>query len=156
MKKQLFLSFVLASLIFSCSIKNEQTETATPVAAMTHMEDSLVTLWNDAWNRNDTNAIAAMFNDKSVVISGFDYVLTGADSIMQKWVNGQVKAVANLQTQKLQGNTSGNMAFYAGTWTLDVTNDKDSVVGNHKGSFTAAWEKQESSNWIISSIQMGE
>jgi ketosteroid isomerase-like protein len=154
MKKQTLVFAVLASILFSCSPKSEQKESATPSVA--HIEDSLIGLWNDAWNRNDTTAIAAMFNDKSVVIGGYNFILTSTDSIMQKWVNKQVKSVANLQTQKRMGNSTDNMAYYSGTWTLDDTNEKDSVLGKQTGTFTSAWEKQQDGKWIMTTIQMGE
>lgn len=154
MKSNSLVPAIIISFLFSCTAKTDENKAESAMTA--HMEDSLVTLWNDSWNRNDTNAIAAMFNDKSVVISSAEDVITGVDSIMKNWVNGQVSRITNLQTTKLAGASDASMAYYSGIWTLDVTNDKDSVMGKSGGSFTSAWEKQADGKWIMTTIQMGE
>lgn len=155
MKKQFLIIACICYMAAACNNNEVNKTEESPANLSASVEDSLIQSWNDAWNKNDTIALAKMFNEKSVMMSG-SQTITGADSIMKKWINDQVHIVANLKTEKVNGATSEGMAYYNGFWKLDLTNDKDSITGQSEGNFTSVWEKEKDGNWKMVLIHMGD
>ena len=149
-----YLMFALSGiLLWSCST-NSETEGVHADTAQKVSVDSLVNEWNSAWNANDTLAISEMLDANSVMLSG-EWKVVGKDEIMSKWVKGQLQTVANLQSTKIKGDVTSDMALYTGFWTLDQTSN-DSIVGTSKGNFSAVWKRQADNSWKIAIMHMAD
>lgn len=155
MKK--FSSLILAGAmlmfisLYSCMGNFKAPESIDTTASQVS-PDSLIQLWNAAWNANDSTAIANMFNNESVVLET-QWQQEGADSIMQSWVLGQLPQVSNLKTEKVASGVGDGMAFYTGFYTLDVTSN-DSIVGKANGNFTTIWKLQDDKSWKVKLIHL--
>ncbi len=97
--------------------------------------------------QKDIQAISDILSENSVVLGG-NWMVTGKDSIVTKWININVPAVANLQTRKITEGATSDMAFHTGTYTLDVVRN-DSVVGSEKGNFPFVWTKPAGQSWKL-------
>jgi len=145
------IALFIGVLISSCTNnKTVNSDTTTTVVSV----DSLNTSWNNAWNNKDVNAIANMFTENTVVLSG-SWEAIGKDSIMKNWVNSQLPRMTNFKTTKLIAEASTHMAFQTGFWTLD-TKRNDSIVGTAQGNYTTIWKKQADNSWKIELLHMGK
>ena len=153
MKKQKSIvgSIILSTAIFLCACTNKADNKT--VAATTISADSMIIVWNNAWNKDDSLAISDMFTDQSVFLSGTRKII-GTDSIMKKWVNKQLPKISNLSTEKITSGATNNMVFYTGFYTLDLTTN-DSITGKADGNFSAIWKKQDDNAWKIELIHFG-
>ncbi|HAS59236.1 MAG TPA: hypothetical protein DEQ87_08010 [Algoriphagus sp.] len=146
----LFLGLLL--LGFSCQTPKQEISTN---LQETVSADSLIQVWNKAWNSKDSTAISDFFNEQSVVIFSTNYIMTGKDSIMFKWVKNNLPNVSNLQTFKISSGNGQNLAYYSGTYSLDIVKN-DSLLGTDKGIFTTVWKLQNDQNWKIENMIFGE
>lgn len=117
--------------------------------------DSLVNEWNEAWNKHDSTAISNLLAQNSVVIFSTEEKLEGVDNIMTDWVNKNLPLVRNLKTEKTSSSTSSEMAYFNGTYTLDIVRN-DTVLGSDKGCFTFIWKLQDSKDWKMELIFFGK
>ncbi len=116
--------------------------------------DSLENNWNEGWNKKDSASIAGMFTDETVVMEG-DWIVKGRKSIMEEWVIRQMSKIDNFKTEKISAGVTADMAYYTGTYTLDIVNN-DSIVGNSQGNFTTLWKKQDDNSWKVELLHMGD
>lgn len=142
-------AILIVLLLIACQANEQNTNEPAQEQVST---DSLTGLWNAAWNNKDSTALANMFSENTVYLAG-DANLIGRDSIMVKWVNNNLPAVANLQTVKMSEGTSDGMAYQSGTWTLDVMNN-DSLVSKENGIYTFVWKKQADNSWKLEVVQL--
>ncbi|MAN86367.1 MAG: hypothetical protein CL555_05745 [Algoriphagus sp.] len=63
--------------------------------------------------------------------------------------------VSNLQTFKISSGNGQNLAYYSGTYSLDIVKN-DSLLGTDKGIFTTVWKLQNDQNWKIENMIFGE
>lgn len=138
-------------LLSSCTF--EEKRDSNPYESALVSVDSLNANWNKGWNENDPNAIAAMFTEKSLVMEG-DWIVVGRESIMEEWVIGQMPRMDNFKTEKIYAGVTADMAFYCGTYTLDILRN-DSIVGTSDGNYTAIWKKQLDNSWKVETLHMG-
>jgi len=143
------VALIIGVFIYSCSNNNQAASEIKVVSV-----DSLNTSWDNAWNKRDANAIANMFTENTVVLSG-SWEVVGKDSIMKNWVNSQLPRMTNFKTTKLIAEASSGMAFQTGFWSLDI-NRNDSIVGTAKGNYTTIWKKQADNTWKIELLHMGD
>lgn len=144
----IFIALVIGIFISSCT-NNKPVSSEAEVVSV----DSLNSSWNNSWNIKDTNAIANMLTENTVVLSG-SWKAIGKDSIMKNWINGQLPRMANFKTTKLASEASSDMAFQTGFWTLDIKRN-DSIVGTSQGNYTTVWKKQADNSWKIELLHMG-
>lgn len=144
------IALSIGLLISSCS--NNKPVTSEANAKLVSV-DSLNSNWNNGWNAGDENAVANMFTDHAVVLSGA-WKVTGKDSIVKNWVSRQLPRMTNFKTTKLASGASSEMAFQTGYWSLDVKRN-DSIVGTSQGNYTMIWKKQANS-WKIELLHMGD
>jgi len=134
---------------FSC-----QTPTAKDQnSATTVKTDSLVALWNAAWNHNDSAAIVNLMT-KDVVFIGDGRVQKGLDSVARKFVGPNSKVLRNLKTELLSSGSCGDQAYYYGTYTHDVAL-KDTVLKNRNGVFSCIYTLEQN-QWKIKLLDISE
>jgi ketosteroid isomerase-like protein len=144
MKSLIFCGFLF--LLFSCS----HTTTHESVIADPVNVDSLNAVFLAGWNNRDSAAIINNFADYAIVFN--DSLLhTGKTEIAERWVSGGVKVLGNIKTISSLHNTNGNIAYDAGTYTLDIT--LPHVVLKERGNYTIVWEKQ-SDEWKVAMVHI--
>jgi ketosteroid isomerase-like protein len=144
MKSLIFCGLLF--LLFSCS----NTTTHESVIADPVNVDSLNAVFIAGWNNRDSAAIINNFADYAIVFN--DSLLhTGKKEIADRWVSGGVKVLGNIKTISSLHNTNGNIAYDAGTYTLDIT--LPHVVLKERGNYSIVWEKQ-SEEWKVAMVHI--
>ncbi|MFN3999947.1 YybH family protein [Algoriphagus sp.] len=149
---KIFCFALTCLVVLSCTTPESKEDTSTLEPALVSV-DSLTDNWNEGWNNKDSASIASMFTETTVVMEG-DWIVTGRDSIMEKWVINQMPKMDNFKTDKISSGVTADMAYYTGTYSLDVVNN-DSIVGNSQGNFTTLWKKQDDNSWKVELLHMG-
>jgi ketosteroid isomerase-like protein len=143
---------LMAILVSSCTSKSiDNTAASTPVVS----PDSLIGVWNSAWNTTDSITLVNMFNEQSQVVFSTNERFIGSDSIMTKWIRKNLPLVRNLKTNKFIGNYSNDIVYYSGDYSLDIVRN-DSIIGSDVGCFTTIWKKQEDKDWKIELMFFGD
>ncbi|HRZ41909.1 MAG TPA: DUF4440 domain-containing protein [Bacteroidales bacterium] len=145
--KQFLLALALVSIFVSCNQKtNVNDEGATsPV-------DSLIALYEKAWNSNDSAAICSMFAPDAIVVDG-ELVMLNAAEMAEKWVSPYHRYARNLKTEKLKEWATPDRAGYSGMYALDIVVN-DSLRYSPYGIFTMVWEKTPDGFWKVSTANM--
>ncbi|MHC1775026.1 MAG: DUF4440 domain-containing protein [Lentimicrobium sp.] len=147
MKNSILFSFIV--LLFGCSQTNmENGDAGHPLNPVD--VDSLNAVFLAGWNNHDSSAIMNNFADYAVVFN--DSLLhKGKKEIAGRWVSGGVKVLGNIKTFTALHNTNGNIAYDAGTYTLDIT--LPHVVLKEKGNYSIVWEKQNDA-WKVTMVHI--
>lgn len=143
--KKTIAALGLITILFSC--KDAQ-KTSTIVATKAPV-DSLVTNWENNWNKHDSAGVRNMFVDDAILVDD-NLVTTNAAEFTEKWIHRNINMVNNLTSTKLQEWSDGNRAGYTGKYILDVV-VKDSVVAKPEGVYSVNWIKTETGDWKITS-----
>lgn len=139
-------------MLMACNFASTQSEPAV-VTSDVNVSDSLVQAWNKAWNTNDSLAIVSLFNQDAVLL-GSAAAVNGVDNIASKFIAPNYKVIRNLQTKELASGTTGNTAYFFGTYTHDVAlEDKTNV--SIAGNFSFVWHKA-GNRWSIKVAQIEE
>jgi ketosteroid isomerase-like protein len=139
MKSLIFCTLLF--ILFSC---NQQTTHESAIADPVYV-DSLNAVFLAGWNNQDSAAIMNTFADYAVVFND-SLIHNGKKEIADRWVSGGVKVLGNIKTFTSIHNTNGNIAYDAGTYTLDIT--LPHVVLKERGNYSIVWEKQ-SDEWKV-------
>lgn len=152
----LSLITVITFLISGCnqSANHEAGHNENHTAAPTVSPDSLITNWNQSWNTHDSTALTNLFTSNSIVVFSSKKRFTGGDDIMKSWISPTLLSVKNLKTEKISASSSADMAFFNGTYSLDITRN-DSIVGTDAGCFTIIWKQQNPNDWKVELMIFG-
>lgn len=82
----------------------------------TEVPDRLMTQFAEAWSRDDSLAVAAMFAEDAHFIEA-DTVLVGREAI-DAYQSPIMAGTGVMEITPLQSGTSGDLAYQAGRWTL--------------------------------------
>ena len=148
----LLLSLIGSTVLFSCRerLKTENnTSDSCCIAGVT--ADSLIQRWNDAWNTKDSIALKNMFMENATVLVK-DFVITGRDSIMIKWINENLPLVKNLKTESLKQCNCCCCVSMTGFYSLDVASGESTI--EFKGNFTFIWNQVEDKSWKLKVVHM--
>lgn len=145
-------AFLVLIMIASCTSKTVNVKADNSAVVN---PDSLMGIWNSAWNSKDSVTISKLFTKESQVVFAADERLVGSDSIMGKWISKHLPMVKNLKTNKFSSGATAYMAYYSGDYTLDIFN-KDSKIGADAGCFTAIWKKQNDNSWKMELLFFGK
>ena len=143
--KKTIAALGLITILFSCK---EAEKTATIVVTKATV-DSLVSNWENNWNKHDSAGVRNMFVDDAILVDD-NLVTTNAAEFSEKWIHRNINMVTNLTSTKLQEWSDGNRAGYTGKYALDVV-IKDSVIAKPEGIFSVNWLKTETGIWKITS-----
>lgn len=73
---------------------------------------------------------------------------------MKNWISQTLPVMKNLKTEKISAASTNEMAYYNGTYTLDITRN-DSVIGTDAGCFNIVWKLQDKTNWKVELLFFG-
>lgn len=116
------------------------------------MSEELMEKFRDAWRRDDSTSVRAGFSS-DVVLVGPDRNMRGKKAI-DSWAGKQMAGTGEMKITTLQADMSGNIAFHAGRWSLEVIGQDGKMV-TKTGSYLFTWRK-ESSGWKISAIMISD
>ena len=119
----------------------------TPESTSKAPVDSLISAWENAFNKHDSIGVRDMFLTDALLIDD-NIVAMNLDEIANKWIHPNINVVANLKSTKLQDWTTHDRAGYTGKYELDVV-VKDSVIARPKGFYTVNWMKTDKGDWKI-------
>ena len=108
--------------------------------------DSMMNLWNHAFEAKDTMALRNMFAEDAIIISNDEKVIS-RDSIMKKWIMFGQEETISCKTQKVYTCECCCCISYTGTFDFTVTAKGKS--DNEKGTFTLVWKTQKDKAWKV-------
>ena len=149
MKKNLFLIaivFLTMAIAFN-SCKCRKKESCSKKASCSMVKaDSLLGLWNNAWNTKNLEALKGMIAEKAIVIEK-DWKVEGRDSIMVNWISKELPKDNNLTTTPIAQCSCCCCVSYTGYYSLDIINKEGTK--KEKGNFTFIWRMQENKSWKL-------
>jgi ketosteroid isomerase-like protein len=146
---------IIFTLVFLGGIIGACTRPAlnTDDEALVLSTDSLVNLWNQAWDSGNVDEISALFADDALALSDSTAIF-GKDSITAQWIKPNAYFIKNLKVEKLIDKVTPEMAFYSGFYDLDVM-DSDSLISKESGNVTYIWQKQADNSWKLELVHLG-
>ena len=156
MRKKFFIiiAIFLPAFFAFFSCQNPGTEnSADDPCCQSVSADSLIALWNDAWNTNDLDALKGMIADSAFVID-HDWSTRGKDSIFAKWINPSLTVIGNLQTTPLKTTSCCCCVSMTGLYSLDYTSKEG--VSRAKGNFTYIWTLQQDKTYKLVLMHLTE
>lgn len=149
MMKNVLALLVFSICCYSCANPSSKDQSATTAVST----DSLVNIWNKAWNNQDSAAITNLMS-KDIVFIGDGKIQKGIDTVAKKFVGPNSKVIKNLKTEMLSAGVSGDQAYYYGTYTHDVAL-KDTTLTNRNGIFSVIYTKEQN-QWKIKLVDIAE
>jgi ketosteroid isomerase-like protein len=114
--------------------------------------DSLNTLFVEGWNQKDSAAIMNIIASDAIVMND-SLIHTGHSAIASGWVSGGVKVLSNIVTNPLNTGFDENIAFDAGTYSLDLTIPGGPLL-KERGNYSLIWKKQSDQQWKLAHIHI--
>ena len=114
--------------------------------------DSLNALFLNGWNNKDSVAIMATLAPNAVVMND-SLIHTGKEAIAKNWVSGGVKVLSNIKTKSTINQSSGDLAFDGGTYTLDLTIPNGPVL-KERGNYSLVWTRQADARWLLTLVHI--
>lgn len=107
-----------------------------------------------AWNARDESKVNAMLADDVHFLQG-EIVYRGKAEVGDKWVRETMGTIADLKTYTVSSGTDSNMAYEAGTFSVDVLpSGPNEPAGIGEGNFMLLWKKGEDGAWKLSYAQL--
>lgn len=140
--RNLFILLIIFCSLASCNSKSSNDH----IVSAPINTDSLVSLWNNAWNNNDSAAILNLMS-KDIVFISEGSISKGIDSLAKNFVGPNSKVLKNLKTSTIASGGVGDEAYYYGSYTHDVAL-KDTTIVGRSGVFSFIYKKEED-QWKI-------
>lgn len=147
-------AFLLILTITFTSCKEgakDQTTSDSACCAVGVKTDSLIGLWNDAWNTKNLDALKNMIAVDAVVLET-DWKVSGRDSIMANWIKVCLPVISNLKTEKITECICPCCISLTAFYSHDFTTEERVVT--EKGNFTFIWNLAEDKTWKLKLIHM--
>lgn len=148
--KNLFL-LMLCIVMISCNQQAENNQTDHISNASINV-DSLNAVFLAGWNNRDSAAIMKTIAEDAIVMNDAR-IHSGKDSIAKNWISGGVKVLSNIITVSMIRKGSVNLAYDAGTYSLDLAIPGGPVL-KEKGNYSMVWEKQGNGDWLLTLIHI--
>ncbi|HSI89819.1 MAG TPA: DUF4440 domain-containing protein [Adhaeribacter sp.] len=132
--------FLMALMLFASCTKTEEKADDVNVAALNSK-------FIGHWNAQQPDSVIAMIADDAQFLQG-DVHYNGKNQIATHWVNKTTGTINNLKLNPLSTATDVNMAYEAGTFTVDVpaqTADEPNATGS--GNYMLLWKKNSDGQW---------
>ena len=159
MKNYLF-ALGTAALLASCSGNNAPAASGAAPAAAAATTGGNVSVSDlnqqflSAWNNKDASKAAAFLADDAQFLQG-ETRFSGKDEITNKWITPTIGTVTNLKTSTVSTGTDANLAYEAGTFSVDVLpTATEKTAGIGEGNFVLLWKKGSDGNWKLSYAQL--
>jgi uncharacterized protein (TIGR02246 family) len=143
-----------ALLLTSCSGSGQPgastTATTTAANSSTANVADLNQRFVSAWNSKDASQVASMLAEDVQFLQGATH-FTGKDEVTNKWITPTIGSIANLKTYSVSTGAAGDVAYDAGTFSVDVLpTPTEKTIGYGTGNYVFAWKKASDGNWKIS------
>lgn len=107
-----------------------------------------------AWNAKNTTQLDTLLADDVQFVQGATH-FSGKAEVADKWIRATQNSIANLKTSTLSTATDANMAYEAGTFSVDVLpEDPRQPRGTGAGNFILLWKKAKNNAWKLSYAQL--
>ena len=141
--KALLYSLLLAATLTSCTKADEAVNV-----------QSLNQEFIGAWNSKDSGKINGFLADDVSFVQG-EVHWKGKGEVSQKWVNETLPTISSLKTSVVSSSTDANMAYEAGTFSVDVLPPAPGQPGGiGEGNYIFLWKKGADKAWKISYAQL--
>lgn len=114
--------------------------------------DSLNAVFLAGWNNKDSIAIMATLARDAIVMND-SLIHTGMEAIAKNWVSGGVKVLSNIVTKSSIQNTSGDLAYDGGTYSLDLTIPNGPTL-KERGNYSLVWTRQPDQQWLLTLVHI--
>lgn len=145
------ISVGLAIFLFSCAAPDPQINNDPSTPAQVNI-DSLKALFVARWNLKDSAAIVATLANDAIVMND-SLIHKGIDEIAKNWVSGGVKVLSNIVTTSVIRSSDTQIAFDAGTYTLDLTIPEGPKLKEH-GNYSMIWTKVKEEKWLLTLVHI--
>lgn len=112
----------------------------------------LMSTFNEAWNRKDSAALMNLIADDAVILAGRDKV-SGKNEIAEIWLRNTLPVTNNLKITDVQNGAGPEIAYSAGTWTMDLMVPGQPVAAS-SGNHTFVWKRVADSTWKLTLINI--
>jgi len=145
------LLFFIPFVILSCNQQADKIQSHNGLNNTVNV-DSLNAVFCAGWNNKDSAAIMNTIAEDAIVMN--DAVIhIGKDSIAKNWISGGVKVLSNIKTNSSIQKGSEDLAYDAGTYSLDLTPPGGPVL-KEKGNYSMVWTKQDNNQWLLTLIHI--
>jgi ketosteroid isomerase-like protein len=148
------LGFILVLLVLLSACKQSNNSKIDNRLSHSVSPDSLMNVWNAAWNNQDSTAIYNLLATNSVAVFSTKEKFVGVDALMTNWVNKNISKIRILKTEKVSSSISSEMVYFNGTYTVDITKN-DTLLSENTGSFTFVWKLQNNKDWKMELLFFG-
>ena len=141
-----FLNLLLGGvLLTACS---------TPKAPDTVNVQTLNQQFVEAWNAKNTVQLDSLLADDVQFVQGEAH-FSGKAEVADKWIRATQNTISNLKTSTVSTGTDANLAYEAGTFSVDVLPEDPRLPrGTGTGNFLLLWTKTAKNNWKLSLAQL--
>ncbi|GAB3560864.1 hypothetical protein GCM10027578_00230 [Spirosoma luteolum] len=141
--KTILYTLVGAALLTSCN----KTDEAVSVQSLNQQ-------FIGAWNSKNADQINNMLADDIDFVQGEAH-FKGKGEVSSKWVKETLPTLSSLKTSVLSSGTDSQIAYEAGTFSVDVLpEDGQQVRGYGEGNFILLWKKGTDNTWKLSYAQL--
>jgi ketosteroid isomerase-like protein len=143
-----FLPMLLATVLFATSACTKMKE------AETVNVDDLNKQFISAWNNKELDKTVAFLADDVHFLQGAAH-FNGKSEVSDKWVRATQSGISNLKTYVVSTGSDENLAYQAGTFSVDVMPDgPGQPMGVGEGNFLLLWKKTADGTWKLSHAQL--
>ena len=86
----------------------------------------------------------------AVFLAGWN---NGKEAIAKNWVSGGIKVLGNVVTKSSIQNTSGDLAYDGGTYSLDLTIPNGPTL-KERGNYSLVWTRQPDQQWLLTLVHI--
>ena len=98
--------------------------------------------WDDAFNRGDFAALAALYTEEAKLLPPNSQMIIGREGI-----EGFFSGGGNGQLTMIDLHLNGDMAYVVGEWTFTMQPEEGEAISNN-GKYVEIW-KRENDTWML-------
>ncbi|MFC5270891.1 YybH family protein [Adhaeribacter terreus] len=139
-------SFLIALFVFTSCTKTEEK----PTVNAAQLNSKFIGFWNA---KQQDSVIALLAEDAHFLQGNVHY--NGKSQVADNWVRKTMGTINNLKTSTVSSGSDVNMAYEAGTFSVDVpaqSPDEPNAYG--EGNFILLWKKGTDGKWKLSYAQL--
>ena len=147
-----YLLFILVLLLnFGCNKEAQRTGHNQSSDNIVNV-DSLNAVFLAGWNNKDSAAIMATLAPNAVVMND-SLIHTGKASIAKNWISLGVRVLSKIKASSSIKGSGGNLAYDAGTYTLDLTIPGGPVL-KERGNYSLLWTQKLDGQWLLTLVHI--
>jgi len=132
------LALMLAiPILVSCTTAPPPDTTAEDIQAIRAANDR----FNDAYNRGDAAAAAALYTEEAKRLPPNSLMNVGRESIQASYQAAFDAGVGDLQTTLIEISVNGDMAYEVGEYALTIQREEGEAISDN-GKFVLIWRRE--------------